>query len=228
MQSARGSLRSRFLAVVRPVFQSEVRWRAVGLLGLLLVFILFLNGLNVVGSFMCRDFTTAVSERQPAQATTFALLWAGVFVALTVVAVFKAFTEDRLRLGWRQWLTRHLFQRYLAGRAYYRMKGRTDVDNPDQRITEDVRTFTEQTLAILLILTNSTITLISFSGILWSITPWLLLAAVLYTIFGSCMTVLLGRRMVKLDVRQYKKEADLRYDLIQVRNHAEQVALLGG
>ncbi len=90
------------------------------------------------------------------------------------------------------------------------------------------RTFTEQSLAIFLIVTNSTITLLSFCGILWSITPWLLLAAVGYALFGSVMTVLLGKRMVKLDVHQFKKEADLRYDLIQVRTHAESIALLGG
>jgi putative ATP-binding cassette transporter len=221
-------MRRRFVAVARPFFQSEARWRALGMLALLLVFILCLNGLNITGSFMCRDFTTAVAEREPSPAATFALFWAGVFGALTIVAVFKAFTEDRLRLWWRQWLTRHLFERYLTGRAYYRMKGRANVDNPDQRITEDVRTFTEQTLAILLILTNSVITLISFSGILWSITPWLLLAAVLYTSFGSLMTVLLGSRLMKLDVQQFRKEADLRYDLIQVRTHAESVALMGG
>src|SRR5438270_383111 len=83
----------------------------------------------------------------------------------------------------------HLFERYLSSRAYYRMKGRTDVDNPDQRITEDVRTFTEHALAMLLIITNSTITLLSFAGVLWSITPWLLLAAVGYTLFGSLLTV---------------------------------------
>src|SRR5262249_19732910 len=118
--------------------------------------------------------------------------------------------------------------RYLAGRAYYRMKARTDVDNPDQRITEDVKTFTEQTLALLLIIINSTISLISFAGILWSITPWLFLAAVLYAVFGSLMTVFLGRRLVKFDVLQFKKEADLRYDLMQVRTHAEPVALHGG
>jgi putative ATP-binding cassette transporter len=228
MPPARGTLRSRFLAVAKPFFVSEVRWRAAGLLTLLLTFILCLTGLNVVASFMGGNFTTAVEQRQSGQAVTFALLWAGVFVTLTVVAVFKAFTEDRLRLWWRQWLTRHLFERYLAARAYYRMKARADVDNPDQRITEDVRTFTEQTLAILLIVTSSTVTLLSFAGILWSITPWLLLAAVLYTVFGSLTTFFLGRRLVKYDVQQYRKEADLRFDLIQVRAHAEQVALLGG
>ncbi|HEX5270744.1 MAG TPA: SbmA/BacA-like family transporter, partial [Gemmataceae bacterium] len=227
MPTPGGTLRSRFLTVAGPIFRSEARWWAVGLLALLLGFILALNAFNVAASYMCRNFTTAVADKESHRAVSFALLWAGAFGALTLVAVFKGFTEDRLRLGWRQWLTEHLFRRYMAGRAYYHMSG-SGVDNPDQRLTEDVRTFTEQTLALLLILTNSVITLVSFAGVLWSITPWLLLAAVLYTAFGSAMTVLLGKRLVKYDVRQFRNEADLRYDLIQVRDHAEQVAFLGG
>jgi putative ATP-binding cassette transporter len=219
---------ARFLTVARPFFRSDVRWQALGMLGLLLAFIFGLNGLNVLASFMSRDFMTAVAERESDEAVRYALLWASIFGGLTVVAVFKAFAEDRLRLSWRRWLTRHLIDRYLARHAYYRLKGRSALDNPDQRITEDVRTFTEQTLAMFLILTNSTITLLSFCGILWAISPWLMLAAVLYALFGTATTILLGKRLVKLDVHQFKKEADLRYDLIQVRSHAESVALLGG
>jgi putative ATP-binding cassette transporter len=228
MPPPRGALWPRFLAIARPFFVSEARRGAFALLALLLFLILCLVGLNILANFMAGDFMTAVEQRRPNRAVSFALFWAGALGCLTVVGVIKAFTEERLRLWWRAWLTRHLFERYLAGRAYYRLKGRTDVDNPDQRITEDVQTFTEQALAFLLILTNSAVTLVLFSGVLWSITPWLVLAAVLYTLFGSGLTVLLGRRLVKLDSRQYKKEADLRYDLMQVRANGEPIALLAG
>jgi putative ATP-binding cassette transporter len=154
--------------------------------------------------------------------------WCGTVAAITAVAVFKAFTEQRLCLWWRNWLTRHLFERYLVRRAYYRMKGRPDVDNPDQRMTEDVRTFCENALGLLLIVVSSTTMLCSFARVLWSITPWLLVAAVIYTVLGSLVTVLLGRKLIKLDARQFKKEADLRFDLMQVRTQAEPIALLGG
>jgi putative ATP-binding cassette transporter len=221
-------MRTRFLAIALPFFRSEARWGAFALLGLILLFILGLGGLNVLSSFMNRDFMTAVAERDGGLAASTALVWLGVFAALTTVAVLKAFTEDRLRLRWRAWLTRHLTDRYLAGRAYFRMKARADVDNPDQRMTEDVKTFTDQALALSLILLNSTIQLLTFAGILWAITPWLFLAAVAYTLFGTVMTVVLGSRLVKLDVQQFKKEADLRYDYFQVRAHAEPIALIGG
>jgi putative ATP-binding cassette transporter len=227
MPPTRG-LWSRFATITKPFFKAEGRWVAVALLGLLLGFILSLVGLNAVSGYMNRDFMTAVWERQAGGAVFYAALWGGVIAAITVVAAFKAFAEERLRLRWRRWLTRHLIDRYLASRAFYHLKARTDVDNPDQRITEDVKLFTDHALALLLIFTNSTITLVLFSGILWSISPWLFLAAVVYAVFGTVMTIFVGRKLVKYDVRQFKKEADLRYDLIQVRTHAEPVALLGG
>ena len=152
----------------------------------------------------------------------------GVFALSAVVATFLRFTEESLGLRWRGWLTRHLTDRYLANRAYHRLKATGQLDNPDQRISEDVKTFTTNTLSIVLILVNATVALAGFAGVLWSITPWLLFGAVGYAAFGTCMTVLLGRRLIGLDVQQFKKEADFRYELIRVREHAEAVALHHG
>jgi putative ATP-binding cassette transporter len=228
MPSTRRPLWSRFLAIARPFFVSEARWGALILLGVLLALILGLGKLNVQAASMSGHFMTSVEQRHESKAAAFALFWCGTVGGITVVAVFKAFAEQRLCLWWRQWLTRHLIERYLARRAYFRMKGRPDVDNPDQRISEDVRTFCENALGLLLIIVNSLTQLCWFAGVLWSITPWLLLAAVLYTILGSLVTVLLGRKLIRLDSRQFKKEADLRFDLMQVRSQAEPIALLGG
>ncbi len=200
-----------FVTITRPFFCSRLRRRALGMLALLIVLLLTVSGLNVVNSFVGRDFMTAIAERQPHRFAGLALLYAGVFVLSTLVAVGCRFTEECLGLVWRKWLTDHLISRYLARPT------RGNIDNPDQRITEDVKTFTVNALALLLILLNSTITLCSFADILWSITPWLLLAAAVYAAFGTLMTLLLGRRMVGLDIAQLKKEADLRFDLMQLR-----------
>jgi putative ATP-binding cassette transporter len=228
MSSSRGHPLSRFLAIVSPIFHSDQRWRTLAHLGVLVALLLSVSGLNVINSFVGRDFMTAIEERHPSQFTQLALAYAGVFAASTIVAVFARFTEERLGLRWRKWLTRHLVDRYLSCHVFYRMNGRSDIDNPDQRVAEDVKTFTTTALSFFLIAVNSTITLCSFSGILWSITPWLFVAAAGYAVFGSLTTVLLGRQLVKLDVVQLKREADFRYDLIQVRTHAEPIALLRG
>jgi putative ATP-binding cassette transporter len=219
---------SRFWTLTRPLFRSEERWRAIALLSLLVTLLLSVSGLNVVNSFVGRDFMTSIEQQQAGRFWHLALLYLSVFGLSTLVAVFCRYTEERLGLLWRSWLTTHLSDRYLAGHAYYRMIGRGDIDNPDQRIAEDVKVFTTTSLSFILIFLNSAITLAAFSGILWSITPWLFVAAVAYAFFGSFCTMLLGGKLVPLDVLQLQKEADYRYELIRVRENAERIALLRG
>jgi vitamin B12/bleomycin/antimicrobial peptide transport system ATP-binding/permease protein len=220
---------SRFLAVATPLFRSEARWRALSLLGLLVGLVFALTALNAAISYVFhRQFMTSIEKRSFDDFRLYGLLSLGVFALLTVAGAFKTFTEQRFGLLWRDWLTRHLTDRYLAGHAYYRIKESGALDNPDQRIAEDARSFTETTLSFLLILLNAALTLVTFSGILWSITPWLLLAAVGYAALGSLLTLVLGRRLVGLNVLRLQQEADLRYELIRVRENAEAVALLRG
>lgn len=219
---------SRFVKVARPFFHSEVRWRALVLLGLLIALLFAVSGLNVVNSFVGRDFMTAIARCHEADFKVLGLLYAAVFVLSAIVAAFYRYTEERLGLLWRQWLTNHLTGRYLEKHAFYHLQGRGDIDNPDQRIAEDIRTFTATTLSFVLVLFNAAITLFAFSGILWSITPWLFLAALGYAALGSILTILLGRRLVGLNVLRLKQEADLRFELIRIRENAEPVALLRG
>ena len=219
---------SRFVTLAKPFFQSELRWRAVGMLALLLTLLLTVGGLNVFNSLVGRDFIDALANKQASLFFRLSILYAAMFVLLAVVAVFARFVEERLAVLWRAWLTQHLIEKYLAKRAYYRMQTRGDIDNPDQRITEDVKAFTGTTLSFMLIVLNSTLALFGFSGVLWSITPWLVAAAVGYAAVGSLVAILLGRKLVGLHIHEQRKEANLRYEFIRVREHAESVALLGG
>lgn len=218
----------RFVAISLPFFRSDVRWRAIAMLSLLIVLLFSVSGLNVLNSFVNSYFMTSVANREERDVYFYAAVYIAVFAGATVVAVLYRFTEERLGLLWRDWLTRHILDRYLADHSYYRLTTRDDIDNPDQRISEDIRTFTATTLSFVLILLNSTITLVAFAGILWAITPWLFASAVLYAAFGTLMTLLLGHRLVGLNILQLKKEADLRYRLIRVREHAGSIALMRG
>lgn len=98
--------------------------------------------------------------------------------------------------------------------------------NPDQRIADDVRTFTTITLSFTLILLNTTITILAFSGVLWSISPLLFAVAVAYAALGSGLTILFGRPLLWLNYDQSDREASLRAELVHLRENAESVALL--
>jgi putative ATP-binding cassette transporter len=216
----------RFVRVVKNFLTSEVRWRARGLFALLFAFALAVNGLNVVNSYVGRDFMTAIAHRDRPGFVRLAALYVGVFAASTAVAVMYRFTEERLGLFWRVWLTRQICRRYLADRTYLRLKESATVDNPDQRIADDVRTFTTTTLSFTLMTLNGALAVLSFSGVLWTISPLLFCVAIGYAAVGTLAAIYLGRPLVGLNYRQSDQEANFRSALIHVRENAESVALL--
>lgn len=142
--------------------------------------------------------------------------------------MFYRYTEERLGLLWRQWMTHHLVKRYFFNRAYYRLRSSDTIDNPDQRIAEDVKNFTTTTLSFMLIFLNSSVTLVAFSGVLWSISGSLFLVLIAYAVLGTGLSILIGRRLVGLYYHQYQREADFRYGLIRVRDNAESIAFYRG
>lgn len=217
----------RFARAVRDFLTSEVRWRACGLFALLIAFALTLNGLNVVNSYVGRDFITAISHRDWSGFIRQAVRYVGVFAGSTAVAVLYRFTEERLGLFWRVWLTRRIVRRYLADRTYLHLKESATIENPDQRIADDVRAFTSTTLSFTLMFMNGALAVLSFSGVLWTISPLLFGVAISYAVLGTLATIYLGRPLIWLNYRQSDREATLRSDLIHVRENAESVALLG-
>jgi putative ATP-binding cassette transporter len=218
---------ARSLQLVRRFFCSEARGRAISWFALLLTLLLTAGVLNVVNSYVGRDFMTAISLKNWQGFLSYAGLYLAVFSLQTVMSAFARFSEERLRLLWRAWLTGWLIDRYMSHDRFYRLKAHEEIDNPDERITEDVKSFTQTTLSFFLMTLNAGITSLAFLGVLWSITPWLVLAALTYAAAGSLMTILVGRSLVRLDNLQLQKEADLRYHLIQTRETAEAVATMG-
>jgi putative ATP-binding cassette transporter len=216
----------RFVHAVRDFLTSEVRWRARGLFALLIAFALTINGLNVVNSYVGRDFMTAISHRDRTGFIRQAILYVAVFVGSTAVAVLCRFVEERLGLFWRVWLTRRIIQRYLSDRTYLHLKESATVENLDQRIADDVRAFTTTTLSFALMFMNGALAVLSFSGVLWTISPFLFGVAIGYAVVGTMATIYLGRPLIGLNYRQSDREASFRSDLIDVRESAESVALL--
>jgi putative ATP-binding cassette transporter len=203
----------------------KARWLLAGLLLLLLL----INGLNVVNSYVGRDFMTALANRATPAFIRQALLYVGVFAVSTLAIVFLRFTEETLALTWREWLTQWAVRRYLKPPVYQRLGDRLvangEVANPDQRISEDVRAFTATTLSFLILVLNGTFTILAFSGVMWSISPLLFVVTIAYAGAGSLLAVAWGRPLVRLNDAQFDREANFRAELIHVRENAESVAI---
>lgn len=204
--------------------------KATSLFLAIVILMLGLNGLNIMNSYIGRDFMSALADRDAPRFMEKAFLWATVFMSLTGVAVVLRYCEERLGLVWREFMTGQFVSLYISPGTYYRMNDeiirQSGVEHPDQRIADDVKTFTTVTLSFILMVMNGLFTIIAFSGVLWMISPWLFGAAILYAILGSLITVLVGGRLVELNYAQLDKEATFRAGLIHVRERAESIALL--
>jgi putative ATP-binding cassette transporter len=216
----------RWRRAVLDVLRSEVGARVKLLFGALLALLLAINGLNVVNSYVGRDFMTAIEQRSMPGFLRMGAIYIGVFAVSTVAAVIYRFTEERLGLLWRHWMTRRLVDRYLQDATYYRLREQAEIANPDQRIADDVRTFTTTTLSLLLVWLNGTFTILAFSGVMWTISPLLFAVAVAYAALGSGLTLVFGRPLLWLNYDQSDREASFRAELVHLRENAESVAFL--
>jgi len=216
----------RFVDMMSTLLRSEIGGKVKLLFLVLIAFLLGINALNVLGSYVARDFMTAIENKNLGGFVGYAGLWIGVFALSTVVAVWYRYSEERLGLIWRHWLTERAVLRYLDNRTYFRLHEAGELPNPDQRISEDIRVLTATTLSFFLMLLNATFTVIAFSGVMWTISPLLFAVTIAYAILGSAMTIWLGRPLIRLNYDQLDKEAYFRARLLHVNENAEPIALL--
>lgn len=220
-----GTTWKRFLGVLRMLRKSDEGPKALTFAVMLVLLMVAINGLNVLNSYVGRDFMSSIESRNIGLFKHQALLYMLVFVASSMVVVFYRFTEERLGILWREQLTQRLADAYMTDRTYFRLDSATGVANPDQRISDDVRAFTTTTLSFILLIVNGTLTAVSFSGVLWSISPFLFGIAVTYAACGSVLTIMLGKPLIRLNYDQLDMEADFRADLIHVRENSESIAM---
>ena len=203
-------------------------WQPWALLTLLLFLSLSVSGLNVIISYVNNFFTTALAKKDQLNYWKYLFVYAGVFVVGTPIVVIYRYIRDKLSLYWREWMTNKFLDKYFENRAYYNINSQKEIDNPDQRISEDVKSFTETSLAFLLIILGSIVDVISFTGILWSISKELSLFLIAYAILGTVATLIFGQRLVPLNFNQLKQEANFRYGLVHIRDNAESIAFYRG
>jgi len=233
-----------------PYFSSEDKWPGRILLAAVIAIELSIVGINVLLNWWNNTFYNALQDRDW-DAFVYQL---GYFCILATayifLAVYQLYLNQWLQIRWRRWLTQTYLEKWLAGPNHYRMQLLGDAaDNPDQRIAEDVREFIDAgasgigILPIGLSLLNATVTLASFAVILWNLSAtaplhvfgislgipgYLLWAALIYAILGTGFTHLVGRALIALNFQQQRYEADFRFNLVRVRENAEQIALLRG
>ena len=197
-----------------------------------IILLLFsVTGLNVGLSYIFRFLDTSLNTRE--EAVFWEFLWVYGIVVLIAVPIIASYRFTRLKFGryWREWLTDNFLSRYFQNRCYYLLDSNSNVseiDNPDQRISEDIKYFTSVTLDFLIDTLYAILTVVSFSAILWSISKTLTLGLIIYVFIGTWIAVLTGKRMIRIYYDQLRLEADFRYSMVHVRDNSESIAFYRG
>jgi putative ATP-binding cassette transporter len=229
--------------LLSPFWQSEEKWPARLLLFSVVALALSLVFLNVLFNEWNRDFYNALETKNlPA---FWAQLWRFSWLAFVyiAVAIYKIYLTQALDIRWRRWMTNQYMSLWLENQSYYRIEQTHSADNPDQRIAEDLKYLTSGSLSLSLGLLSSVVTLVSFIGILWSVSGpltfmlreqewrmpgYMVWFAIGYAGIGSLLVAFIGKPLVKQNVDQQRFEADFRFGLIRLRENAEPVALYHG
>ena len=218
-----------FWSIAKSYWSSDEKWRARGLLLLVILLSLGYTGLSVLLNNKRGELISALSVRDEARFWQTILIFAGTLVVYAPLYAGYVYLRDRLALNWRRWLTDYFIDRYFQNRAFYNLNHDPNIDNPDQRISEDVKSFTQESLTLLLAVVDSLLAIAAFSSVLWGISQPLVLFLVVYAVIGTLTTVgVFGQPLMQLNFEQLKKEANFRFSLVRVRENAEAIAFYQG
>ena len=231
---------SAFWSLTKPFWVSAGRRRGVVLLASVVGFTLALVWVEVQFNSWNKGFYDTFENKD--RLGFYLELGRFTFLAVMFImlAVYKQYLQQMLMIEWRAWLTDNYLSDWLGGQAYYRMQLlERGTDNPDQRIADDLNIFVDLTLTLSLGLLSAVVTLVSFVGILWSISGPLevggvtipgdmVWVALVYAIAGTWLTHVIGRPLIGLNFDRQKAEADFRFSLVRLRENSEGVALYAG
>ena len=201
-------------------------------------------GLTVWFNYWNADFFDALQNKDLPVFWRQLIIFSVIGAAFMLVSVYQLYLNQWLQIRWRRWMTHTYLDRWLADGAHYRMRLNGDpADNPDQRISDDIAMFVDQTLSLGVGLLSSVTMLASFAVILWGISSQVPLSIAghayfvpgylvwLAAAFAFAATVgahLIGRKLIGLKFDQQRLGADFRFGLVRLRENSEQVALMGG
>lgn len=230
--------------LTKSYWTSEEKLKAFGLLGIIIALTLGIVYMLVLLNEWNNSFYNALQNYQTDMIFDGLLRFSWLAAIYIILSVYSYYLQQTLILHWRRWMTVQFLDIWLKNKTYYQLQMfGEDTDNPDQRISEDIRLFVEMTLSFGVGILKSLCTFISFVFILyqlsgtlqftafgqeWHLNGYLFWAALVYSVIGTYITHIVGRKLVKLNFVQQRYEADFRFSMIRLRESAESVAFYRG
>jgi vitamin B12/bleomycin/antimicrobial peptide transport system ATP-binding/permease protein len=222
------ALLNRWWSLTKPYWFSEKRRQGLILLTVLIVLTAMSIGINAQLSFVWRNVNNALIARDYHAFRNNLLLVVAVFLVFIPIQAFYPWFSGRLVILWREWMTHRLVKLEFTNRAYYKIGQSGAVDNPDQRISEDINYFVRGALSYVDSFGTSIVNGLVFLVILWTISPLLAVSCVAYCAAGSWISIRVGRPLIPINFDQQRYEADFRFALVRVRDNAESIAMYSG
>jgi vitamin B12/bleomycin/antimicrobial peptide transport system ATP-binding/permease protein len=202
--------------------------RSWGMLILLILLIVALVGVTAFNSFVGRYLLDVILEKDFTKFVNTLLVYGSALVCVTLLVGFSKFVRKKIALDWYQWLNNHILEKYLSNRAYYKINFKSDVDNPDQRISQEIAPLTKNALSFSATFLEKVLEMTTFLVILWSLSQFVAIVLVFYTVIGNLIAVYLAQELNNINQEELEFEADYTYSLTHVRNHAESIAFFQG
>lgn len=219
---------NKVISLIKLYWTSAERSAGLKLLAVVAVFSGAWIALGAYSSYLNRDSTNALVGKHLPQFYHLMLLWVAVTALTVVVRVLGLYAGGLLYIEWREWLTYHFVDAGFTHRAFYRMGAVGKVDNPDQRIADDIGSFVSSTETLTVTLLFAVAGVATYFAILWSISRSMALILIAYAAMGTYFSVKIGLRLVGLNYFQERYQADFRFGLVHVRSNVEPIFIYGG
>lgn len=215
--------------VARPYWVSEQKWKGLIFVSSMIVLIFTSNWMLVQMNGFQGDWMNNLNSKNRDGFQSALYKYFGIFAIYIPTYIFYIYLKGRFGISWRKWYAEKLISDYFQYKVFYKIHQENIIDNPDQRLSEDVRSFVDNTIVLFMDMLDAISTAISFGVVLWIISHdlfWVAMGtAFISTIFGI---LVFGNMLSDLNFKQYKLEADFRFSLMRVREHAESIAFYNG
>ncbi|MBW4687727.1 MAG: ATP-binding cassette domain-containing protein [Komarekiella atlantica HA4396-MV6] len=203
--------------------------RAWGMLVLLILLIIALVGVTAFNTFVSNHLVNVIIEEKDYTKFLETLgLYSVGLISVTFLVGFSKFVRKKIALDWYKWLNSRILSKYLSDRAYYRINFKSDVDNPDQRLSQEIEPVTSNALSFSATFLEKVLEMTTFLIIVWSISQQIAVVMLVYTIIGNLIAIYLTQELNKINQEELELKAEYNYSLTHVRNHAESIAFFQG
>ncbi|MBE9038677.1 ABC transporter ATP-binding protein/permease [aff. Roholtiella sp. LEGE 12411] len=203
--------------------------RAWGMLFVLILLIIALVGVTALNTFVSNHLVNVIiEEKDYTKFLKTLLIYSLGLISVTFLVGFSKFVRKQIALDWYKWLNNRILSKYLSNRAYYKINFQSDIDNPDQRLSQEIEPITSNALSFFAIFLEKILEMTTFLIIILSISQQIAVFMLIYTIIGNLIAIYLTQELNKINQEELELKAEYNYSLTHVRNHAESIAFFQG